>query len=522
MNKAKLSLHPDFTVGTSSETMFGDFEQTTPQGSRYYDPDSRFADDQGFRQDIIDQLKEFGLGIIRFPGGSNMCLYRWKDGIGPKEERIARRYYAGPATETDYMYVGIDEMFDYCKKIGCKVMLDVRAGFASGTLDDIYDELDYIFSIGDGYYPNLRRKNGHQDPYVVDYICIGNEEDGSWEFCQHTPESYAHFAREAAKLIRYFSPETKIIVCGTSNPAVPTYPEWDRILMETVYDYADFLSIHYIRSVNPGVKLGAKEPDLGVEDLAYLSTEFSNFIETSESVIKYAKTKNKSDHDVKISIEEWSFPGCPDHVPEGLDWTEVTDFTDEDFEAIGINPDGRPRGMFLHACSLLEALLFGQAYIVMLNHADSVKISTGAFGMSLRAGKDTILKSIDYYVADTLSKNARGMVLQSALKAPELETLRWGKQPSMSAAAVLSGSKLTVFAVNMDYTEDCSLDVDLSGFPSWKAVSHTEIYDDQPLAANTFVNPGRILPKEVPSSEDQCTFTLKKHSWNVITFEVTA
>ena len=518
MKSAKLSLHPDFVVGSCEDTMFGDFEQTTPNGSRQFDPDSRFADDQGFRSDMIAQLKEFGLGIVRFPGGSNMCLYRWKDGIGPKEERIARTYYTGHMT--DHMPVGIDEMFDYCSKIGCKVMLDVRAGFASGALDDIYDELDYIFSTGDGYYPSLRRKNGHDDPYHVDYICIGNEEDGNWEFCQHSPESYAHFAREAAKLIRYFSPDTKIIVCGTSNPAVATYPEWDRILLDAVYEYVDFLSIHYIRVCNPNMMAGVKEPPVGVEDLAYLNREFTDFIETSQSVISYIKSKHKAGNKVGLSIEEWSFPGIPDHVPDGLGWTEITKFTDDDYRALGLEPGKQKPGMFLHVCTLIEALLYGQAYIVMLNHADSVKISTGGFGMSLRAGTDTILKGLDYYVAESLSKNARGTVLRCALQSPDLETLRYGTQPAVSAAAVLSGNKLTVFALNMHYSEDCTLDIDLSAFKLCKVTGHTVIYDDQPLAGNTFVQPGRILPKDIPVDAAASSFILKKHSWNVITFEV--
>ena len=517
MKKAKLSLHPDFTIGEASGSLFGDFEQTSPEGSRYYDPESPLSDEQGFRKDIIEVLKSFGLGVIRFPGGSNMCLYRWKDGIGPKEDRIAREYYAG--RRTDRMMVGIDEMFDYCGKVGCKVMLDLRAGFASGALDDLYDELEYVFSEGSGYWPSLRRKYGHDKPWKVDYICIGNEEDGDWEFCQHTPESYAHFAREAAKLIRHFSPETKIIVCGTSNPAVATYPEWDRSLLEAAYDYADYLSIHYIRMCNPDMQMGVKEPPVGIEDLPYLAAEFSGFIETEEAVIRYEQTRHHSDRRLGISIEEWFFPGIPDHIPDKPDFREVTELSEEDYRAVGAAMGSAAGGKFYRVHSFLEALLYGQCCLVMLNHADSVRISCGGFGFSLRSGVSGILKESDFYVAEMLSAHARGTVLRPALDSPTVKTLRYGEQPSVSAAAVLNGNTLAVYALNMDYDEDCELELDLGSFDGIKMTGRTEFYDDQLLCGNTFSNPFRVVPHKLPAEEVFRRVVLKKHSFNLLLFK---
>lgn len=52
-----------------------------------YDPESRFADEDGFRTDVIELLKEVKVPVLRYPGGNFVSSYHWEDGIGPKENR---------------------------------------------------------------------------------------------------------------------------------------------------------------------------------------------------------------------------------------------------------------------------------------------------------------------------------------------------------------------------------------------------------------------------------------------------
>lgn len=55
-----------------------------------YDPSSSFADENGFRKDVIDAMKELRVPAVRYPGGNFVATYRWQDGIGPKEKRPKR------------------------------------------------------------------------------------------------------------------------------------------------------------------------------------------------------------------------------------------------------------------------------------------------------------------------------------------------------------------------------------------------------------------------------------------------
>src|SRR2546422_8823907 len=52
-----------------------------------YDPGSKFADANGFRKDVMEEVRQMGVPIIRYPGGNFVSGYNWLDGVGPKESR---------------------------------------------------------------------------------------------------------------------------------------------------------------------------------------------------------------------------------------------------------------------------------------------------------------------------------------------------------------------------------------------------------------------------------------------------
>lgn len=56
-----------------------------------YEPDNSLSDENGFRQDVMDALKELNIPVMRYPGGNFCATYHWLDGIGPKDKRPARQ-----------------------------------------------------------------------------------------------------------------------------------------------------------------------------------------------------------------------------------------------------------------------------------------------------------------------------------------------------------------------------------------------------------------------------------------------
>lgn len=55
-----------------------------------YDPGNPLSDENGFRLDVLDALKELNVPCMRYPGGNFIATYHWEDAIGPMENRKAR------------------------------------------------------------------------------------------------------------------------------------------------------------------------------------------------------------------------------------------------------------------------------------------------------------------------------------------------------------------------------------------------------------------------------------------------
>jgi len=92
-----------------------------------YDPKSPLADKQGFRTDVIAQVKGLGVPLMRYPGGNFVSGYNWLDGVGPKAQRPTVLERAWNSLEPNQF--GTNEFIDWCRL----VKTDPLLGFNLGT-----------------------------------------------------------------------------------------------------------------------------------------------------------------------------------------------------------------------------------------------------------------------------------------------------------------------------------------------------------------------------------------------------
>ncbi|MDE6847694.1 MAG: alpha-N-arabinofuranosidase, partial [Lachnospiraceae bacterium] len=208
--------------------------------SGIYEPGHPTADEKGYRQDVAELVKELGVPVIRYPGGNFVSCYDWHDGIGPKENRPKRMDYAWSTIETNEF--GIDEFCQWAEKLGIEPMIAVNLG--TGNIKDAGDLVEYCNHPGGTYWSDLRAKNGHPEPYNIKYWCLGNEMEGSWQAGHLSAEDYTKKALEAAKIMRWVDPTIKLVACGSSYEMLPTYLEWDRVMLTDLYDQVDYISTH--------------------------------------------------------------------------------------------------------------------------------------------------------------------------------------------------------------------------------------------------------------------------------------
>ena len=210
----------------------------------------------GVRRDIARLLADMHPKFMRFPGGCLIhdgslnpedrdSMYRWKNTIGPVMERPSRRNNWG---YNQSLGLGYYEFFQFCEDIGAKALPVLPAGYdphhrraapfeqLGEWVQDALDLIEFANGEPSTTWGSLRAEMGHEAPFGLEYIGIGNEEVGE-EFFERYP--YFH------KAIKAKYPEVKII--NTAGPAAAG--EAYRMGWENAREYgSDFIDEHYYQA----------------------------------------------------------------------------------------------------------------------------------------------------------------------------------------------------------------------------------------------------------------------------------
>jgi alpha-N-arabinofuranosidase len=103
MTRAQLTIDPHFVVGPVNRRLFGSFVEHLGRCvyDGIYEPGHPSADDEGYRTDVIELVRELGVSTIRYPGGNFVSGYRWEVAVGPRDQRPRRLDLAWHSTETN-------------------------------------------------------------------------------------------------------------------------------------------------------------------------------------------------------------------------------------------------------------------------------------------------------------------------------------------------------------------------------------------------------------------------------------
>ncbi len=493
--QAKLYIEKEFVIAQADKRLFSSFLEHLGRAiyTGIYEPGHPLADENGFRTDVIKLIQDLGISHVRYPGGNFLSGYNWRDGIGPKSERPTRLDLAWNTIETNQF--GIDEFCDWSKKAGTSVMGAVNMG--TGTPKEAGELLEYCNYPGGTYLSDLRIKNGHQSPHNIKLWCVGNEMDGSWQICHLDAVDYGKKALETAKIMKWVDPEVELVVSGSSNTKQPTFPEWDRIVLEHTYEKADYLSLHTYYE-NKG------------SDLDFLASfmDMEHFIHTIVSTCDYVKAVKRSKKTMMLSFDEWNVWYQQKQAPHG--WMEAPPILEDHY-------------------SVLDALVFAGMGMTLLNHSDRVKIACFAQLVNVIApiftekGGRVIRQSI-YYPFQLLSRyGSCGTVLKPVTIAPETETC-YGETPLLHSSVVYNeeDKTITVFLLNLQ-NEDMKVDLSMRSFGKVSMMERLCMSHSELNLENTFEAPEQTAPFSLPCEKgifEECTINLPKTSWNVLRFHV--
>jgi alpha-N-arabinofuranosidase len=467
---ARVLLDNERIVGSISPYLFGGFTEHMGRCiyGGLYDPGSPQADERGFRRDVAAALREMRISILRYPGGNMLSGYNWQDGVGPKDQRPRQRELAWQSLETNQF--GTNEFIDYCHMMNIEPMLGVNLG--TGTIADAAALVEYCNAPAGTKYADMRVAHGYREPHNVKYWCVGNEMDGPWQIGHLEADEYARKAREAAKMMRWQDPSVKLIACGSSNPHMRTYPDWDRIVLETCWEHVDYLALHDY----------ATNYDNDTSSFLAMAAQFESYLDTITGLLRYVKTKLRSKRDVYLSWDEWNV-WYKDRSGKG-GWQEAPPLSEEVYNLEDALVVAQWMSVFLRRCNILRIACMAQL------------VNTIA---PLTTSREGLLRHPTYYPFVLFANHAAGYALDPLTTAPQYETRAFGSMPLIDASASFDPEhgRGAVFLVNRSQLETVATDLVWHGAVPTQVPMIYQLAGTNPKAFNTFEQPNVIVPKQL-------------------------
>ena len=348
---AKLYINEKNKKGHINAEVYGNFSEHLGRciyEGVYVGEGSKIPNTNGMRNDVVAALREMKLPVLRWPGGCFADEYHWKDGIGPKETRkkMVNTHWGGVTEDNSF---GTHEFFELCEQIGCKTYINGNVG--SGTVQEMSEWVEYMTFDGVSPMSELRKKNGREKAWKVDYFGVGNENWGCGG--NMTPSYYGNLYRRYQTYVRNYNGESPIykICCGAN--VGDTY--WTEEVLKTCFENVpkeahglmDGLSLHYYTVPDTWQDKGsATEFD---EKDWYKTLAKALYIETL--IQEHSSIMDKYDPEKKIGLicDEWGT------------WFNVEP---------GTNP-----GFLYQQNTMRDALVAGLSLNVFNKHCDRVKMA---------------------------------------------------------------------------------------------------------------------------------------------------
>ncbi len=500
MSSARITVDPHFAIGPIRRALFGGFVEHLGRHvyDGIYEPGHETADADGFRSDVVDLVKELGVSTIRYPGGNFVSGFRWEDSVGPREERPRRLDLAWHSTETNE--VGLHEFQAWLDKVGSDLMLAVNLG-TRGTLEAL-DLLEYANLPGGTALSERRKANGRDEPFDVKVWCLGNEMDGPWQLGHRSAEDYGKIASQTAKALRQLDPSIQLVACGSSSAHMPTFGEWERVVLSHAYDDVDMISCHAYYEEKNG--------DLG--SFLASAVDMDGFIESVVATADHVKAVRGSDKQIDISFDEWNV------------WYIDRFHNVDKIEGIDNWPIA-PR-LLEDVYSVVDGVVFGSLMISLLKHADRVASASLAQLVNVIAPIMTepggpAWRQSTFYPFSITSRLARGNALQLKLESPTYRTEVYGEVPLVDSVATHDPETgaTAIFLVNRSQTEPVTLTADVSTLGEVSVTETHTLSDDDVYAKNTLEDRERVRTRPNDSAvvdDGVLTITLPPVSWTAV------
>jgi len=241
------------------------------QGQRLFE-----GDGSGAKEGFVPLIRNLNPGLMRYPGGSLANTFRFADSIGLPAERkpianfftLRGGYRNRMRYRTERPLLGFDDFMRFVERVRAKgAMVTVNCTWwpenpeVSGTAEEAAAWVAYANAtkarrnlvVGkdprgtdwkDGHYwADLRAKNGHPEPYNVQYWEIGNEVYAPDQGAGMSAREYADRVNDFARRMKAVDPRIKVGAVLAFDRA-----KWNEAVVKGAArgkGLVDFLVIHH-------------------------------------------------------------------------------------------------------------------------------------------------------------------------------------------------------------------------------------------------------------------------------------
>jgi alpha-N-arabinofuranosidase len=470
----RLIIHADSGKTIISRHIYGHFSEHLGRciyGGIWVGENSPIPNMHGVRNDVIAALKKIKIPNLRWPGGCFADTYHWMDGIGPRTGRakIVNTTWGGVVEDNSF---GTHEFLDMCEHLGCEPVICGNIG--SGTVREMSDWVEYVTSDAASPMTELRKKNGREKPWKVEYWGVGNETWGCGGIM--TPEYYSSELRRYSFFMKNYGNNVLYKIASGAHDA--DY-NWTDVTMKQwsttdgwLSSYMSGFSLHYYTVCHDWNKKGSAT-DFSEDEWF---TTLSKTMLMDELIAKHSAIMDTYDPQNKIGliVDEWG------------NWHDV-------------EPGTNPSFLFQQN-TLRDAMVAAINLNIFHKHCGRVKMANIAQMVNvlqalILTDNEKMILTPTYHVFDMYKVHHDATFLPCELTSEAYE-LNGKTIPALSATASRAADgSVSVSLVNVHPSKGFKVPCTLKGI-SPKSIFAKILTSEKILDHNTFEKPDKVLPQE--------------------------
>ena len=450
-----------------------------------FEPGSPLADAKGFRLDAIEALQELKVPVIRWPGGCFVDSYHWLKGVGKDRQPYDDVRWGVIEPNT----FGTDEFVQLCRRLGAEPYI------CHNGLADVQEMANWVeyCNATKGPFADMRKANGHPEPYNVKFWSVGNEMQG---------KAYIDRVRDGARAMREIDPTILVTCSGSHGPEARV----DAYLYETAGKDLNLMSIHEYWIANYQV---------------YKPTDYLGCMMLSEKPDAHVTAIVKSiaaaglQGRIKIAFDEWNLRSW--HHP-GFPRTDKVDPKDSNIVAY---IKAREKSLVPAVYTMADALFCASFLNACLRNADDVAMANIAPLVNdtgpLYVHPKGLVKRTHFHTLAMYANELQPRVGKLDIQAEKLS--QGAKSVSVADAIATvdeSGKQWAIALVNRHPDEEVVCAVTMKDRLLDGEYAATVLSGDSPDSFNDIENPSRVIPRKATLAFTKGVVRLPPHSLTVV------